>query len=228
MRELDHRSKNMLGLVLSIARQTASTGARDFIERFEERVQSLAAAQDVLVRSNWKAVPIADLVRSQLSHFEDLIDTRIAITGPPLALTLAASQSLGMALHELATNAAKYGALSDQHGDVAIDWRVDADGAARPRFTISWVEQGGPPVRAPQRRGFGTTVTSHMVEFSLGGEVAMDYAPDGVRWRLVCDADGILEGRSAPPRSGLPPARAAAGRIGSPAGSACWWSRTSR
>ena len=103
MREVNHRSKNLLSLVQGIAHLTASTGAQDFTQRFGARIQSLSAAQDLLIRSEWKAVPLEDLVCSQLSHFADLIGTRIAITGPALSITPAASQAIGMALHELAT-----------------------------------------------------------------------------------------------------------------------------
>jgi PAS domain S-box-containing protein len=196
MRELNHRSKNMLGLVQAIAHHTASTTPGDFVTRFGERVRSLAAAQDLLVRNEWRAVPLADLVRSQLSHFADLIQTRATITGPPLSLNPAATQALGMALHELATNAAKYGAFSTAAGRVAVAWAVLPDEAQEPRFTVDWVEEGGPPVAPPQLRGFGHTVTTRMVETSVGGEVSVDYAPGGLVWRLACPLQNIIERRS--------------------------------
>ena len=195
MREVNHRSKNLLSLVQGIAHLTASTGAQDFIQRFGARIQSLSAAQDLLIRSEWKAVPLEDLVCSQLSHFADLIGTRIAITGPALSITPAASQAIGMALHELATNAAKYGSLSNGSGRVDIAWNVSSSGVAEPLLTMSWVEQGGPPVAKPQRRGFGSTVTSKMVEASVGGEVSVDYARAGLVWRFSCPAGNIVEGR---------------------------------
>jgi PAS domain S-box-containing protein len=190
MREVNHRSKNLLGLILSIARRTASTDAEDFIRRFSERIQSLAAAQDLLVKHEWRAVPLADLVRSQLSHFGDLIGGRICIAGPALSITAAASQALGMALHELATNAAKYGALSRESGRLAIIWSVQAEGPEA-QFDLSWEEQGGPRVATPQWRGFGSTVTSSMVKMSVGGQVSIDYAPNGLQWRLTCPAGNI-------------------------------------
>jgi PAS domain S-box-containing protein len=195
MREVNHRSKNLLSLVQAIAHRTASTGAQDFIQRFGERIQSLAAAQDLLVRHAWKAVPLEDLVCSQLSHFADLIGTRIVIAGPALSITPAASQAIGMALHELATNAAKYGALSNERGRVDIAWTVSANGVAEPQLTMSWVEQGGPLVAKPQQRGFGSTVTSRMVEGSVGGEVSVDYARAGLVWRFSCPTENIVEGR---------------------------------
>jgi PAS domain S-box-containing protein len=191
MREVNHRSKNILSLVQAIAHLTASNGPQDFVQRFGERIRSLSAAQNLLLKHEWKAVPLADLVRSQLSHFADLVGERISLSGPPLFITPSASQALGMALHELATNAAKYGALSAETGRVAIAWGVYLNGGVGPRFTMSWVESGGPPVAPPQRRGFGSTVTSTMVEGSVGGKVSVDYAPAGLQWRLVC-ADDIV------------------------------------
>jgi PAS domain S-box-containing protein len=195
MQEVNHRSKNMLALVDAIARQTTSTSPDDFIQRFSERIQSLAASQDLLVEHDWKAVPLADLVHSQLSHFADLIGARISLSGPPLSLAPGAVQSLGMALHELGTNSAKYGALSTEFGRVAVAWNVHAEGPTQPQFTLSWVEEGGPAVSAPERSGYGSTVTSSMVEWSVGGELSIDYAPTGLIWRLTCPIDNIVAHR---------------------------------
>src|SRR5262249_14635666 len=190
MREVNHRSKNMLGLIDAIAHQTTATSPDDFVQRFSERIQSLAPSQDLLVEHDWKAVPLADLVHSQLSHFADLIGARISLAGPPLSLRPAVAQSLGMALHELGTNAAKYGALSTGLGRIAIIWNVYAEDPTQ--FTLSWVEQGGPAVRAPERSGYGSAVTSSMVEWSIGGEVSIEYAPTGLIWRLTCPVDNIV------------------------------------
>lgn len=192
MREVNHRSKNMLGLVQAIARQTAATGAEDFAERFGKRVRALAAAQDVLVHNDWRTVPLADLVQSQLSHFSDLIGERIEIGGPPLSLTPDAAQAIGMALHELATNAAKYGALSNDAGRVSVSWSADPVPSAEARFALAWKERDGPEVTAPETRGFGTRVTVDMVETSTGGEVSVDYARQGLSWRLSCPAEDVL------------------------------------
>src|SRR5882672_8611367 len=150
MRELNHRTKNLLSVVQSIANQTVASNPSDFAERFSRRIQALSANQDLLVRSEWRGVEIEDLVRAQLAHFADLIGARIVIEGPHLSVTPSAAQSIGMALHELATNAGKYGSLSDDHGGVTIDWRLE-DG----QFSIGWIEHDGPHVKPPKRRGFG-------------------------------------------------------------------------
>ncbi len=189
MREINHRAKNMLSVVNAIAQQTATRSPGDFVEHFSERIQALSANQDLLVRNEWAGVGIADLVRAQLSHFGDLIGSRIARQGPELRLNPASAQTVGLALHELATNAGKYGALSTDRGRVDISWGL-ADGDT---FTMSWTEREGPPVAAPKQRGFGTIVIEEMVERSVGGTVELDYDPSGVTWRLTCPAANALE-----------------------------------
>ena len=190
MREVNHRAKNMLSVVQAIARQTAARAPEDFIDRFIERIQSLAANQDLLVRNEWRGVDVEDLVRAQLAYFEDLVGSRIALHGPQLRLNAPAAQAIGLALHELATNAGKYGALSADAGRVNIGWRLDGD-----IFAISWTERDGPPVMPPQRQGFGSIVISSMAELSVGGDAGLDYAPTGVEWHLSCPAANVLESR---------------------------------
>lgn len=193
VREVNHRCKNLLTVVQAIARQTAPAGSDDFLVRFGDRLQALSAEQDLLVRNSWKSVPIADLVDSQLAHFSDLIGERIEISGPSLSLTPSAAQALGMAFHELATNAAKYGALSNGAGKVAIAWSVESDERSGPRFSLSWEEKEGPPVAQPEHTGFGSTVTSAMVRASTGGDVSTDYAVSGLSWRLSCPVERVLD-----------------------------------
>ncbi len=188
MREMNHRAKNMLSVVDAIAHQTATRTPEHFVERFSERIQSLSASQDLLVRNEWKGVEIRGLVHAQLAHFADLIGSRISVGGPELRLKEASAQAIGLALHELATNAGKYGALSTDTGHVDVCWEA-ADNA----FTMSWTESGGPPVSPPKRRGFGTIVMGVMAERSVGGNVALDYALSGVMWRLTCPATNALE-----------------------------------
>src|SRR6202007_2332397 len=131
----------------------------DFIERFSDRIQALSANQELLVRDEWKGVETEDLVRAQLAPFADLIGSRIAVHGPKLRLKAAGAQAIGLAVHELATNAGKYGALSTDRGRVDICWRTDSD-----TFTMGWTEHEGPPVSTPQKRGFGTIVMKVMAE----------------------------------------------------------------
>jgi PAS domain S-box-containing protein len=198
MREINHRAKNMLSVVDAIAHQTATKTPEDFIERFSERIQALAANQDLLIRNEWRGVGAEDLVRAQLAPFAGLIGSRIVVRGPKLRLNAASAQAIGLALHELATNAGKYGSLSKDTGLVHIGWRTDAE-----TFTMSWTERDGPPVSAPQRRGFGTIVTEQMTERSVGGAVDLDYAPSGLTWHLTCPAANALEpvAQSVPERS---------------------------
>jgi len=188
MREINHRAKNMLSVVDAIAHQTATRNPEDFVERFSERVQALSANQDLLIRNEWQGVDVEDLVRAQLAHFTDLIGSRIAMRGYKLRLNPASAQAIGLALHELATNAGKYGALSTDSGQVDVGWGTDGD-----TFTMSWTEREGPPVSAPKRRGFGTIVMKAMAERSVGGKVDLDYAPSGMTWRLTCPAANAVE-----------------------------------
>jgi PAS domain S-box-containing protein len=188
MREVNHRAKNMLSVVDSIAHQTATRNPDNFIARFSERIQALSANQDLLVRNEWNGVEIEDLVRAQLAHFADLIGSRISVRGPKLRFTAASAQAIGLALHELATNGGKYGALSTDKGHVDVSWGIVGE-----TFTMSWIERDGPPVSVPKRRGFGTVVIEAMTERSVDGAVALDYAPSGVTWRLTCLAANALE-----------------------------------
>jgi PAS domain S-box-containing protein len=194
LREVSHRSKNMLSLVQAIARLTAARTPEHFLDRFTSRIQALAANYDLLVRNEWKGVDVDDLVRAQLAHFADLVGSRIAVGGPQMHLNAAAAQAIGFTLHELATNAGKYGALSEDAGRVEVQWRRDGE-----TFTMTWIERNGPPVRPPEHGGFGTTVIEAMVKHALGGEVELDYAPSGLMWALTCPAANALDdvGRAA-------------------------------
>jgi two-component sensor histidine kinase len=133
-------------------------------------------------------VDVKDLVRAQLAHFADLVESRIDADGPELRLNAAAAQAIGLAMHELATNAGKYGALSMHRGRVNVYWEADGD-----TLTMSWTECNGPSVSPPERRGFGSVVMREMVEHSVDGKVDLDYAPSGLTWRLTCPASSALE-----------------------------------
>jgi PAS domain S-box-containing protein len=188
MREANHRVKNLLSLVQAIARQITAGNVEGFIGRFTERIQALAANQDLLGRDERQAADLEDLVRAHLAHFADLVGSRITVHGSKLHLNATAAQAIGLALHELATNAGKYGALSTDAGRVDVGWRLDGDA-----LTMSWTERDGPPVRLPERRGFGTTVIDAMARQALGGEVQLDYARSGLEWHLTCPRANALE-----------------------------------
>ena len=195
MREVNHRSKNLLTVVQVIARQMAARSPQDFVKIFSERLQSLAANQDLLVKSDWQSLDLAELVRSQLEHF-GTIGSRIVISGPSVMVPPSAAQALSMALHELATNAAKYGSLSNETGRVEIDWTIDGDS-----FSMSWRESGGPKVAKPEAVGFGSIVLGKMTASSMSGDVSIDYEPDGLVWRLRCPMSAFHPSQS---RIGLP------------------------
>ena len=141
LKEVNHRSKNMLTLVLGIARQTLKLHPDDFLSTFSNRVGALASNQDILVQHEWKDVELGALVHSQLAPFEDAIAARLKANGPAIYVTAAAAQTIGMAIHELATNALKHGSLMNVDGLVDIEWQVE-----RETFRMTWRESGGPSV----------------------------------------------------------------------------------
>jgi PAS domain S-box-containing protein len=199
MREVNHRAKNILNVVQAIAQRTLASSSQEFISRFSERIRGLSASNDLLVRNQWQNVPLDQLVHLQLAHLADVLDSRITARGPDLRAAAPAAQVLGMALHELATNAGKYGALSTDTGHVDIVWRVERTGAdaGGDRFTMEWRESGGPTVVAPARHGFGWSVLCQQTKASLGADVTLEYAPGGIVWRLACPADRVREGEAA-------------------------------
>jgi two-component sensor histidine kinase len=147
----------------------------------------------LLVKNEWQNVSLTELVHAQLAHFSDLLGGRITVRGPELRITSAAAQAIGMAIHELSTNAAKYGALSTDAGHVDIVWRLERAAPRRHRFTMEWSEKGGPTVVVPTQRGFGWSVLYQLTKMALGADVTLEYAPTGVIWRLGCPADQVCE-----------------------------------
>jgi PAS domain S-box-containing protein len=186
--EVNHRAKNMLGLVEAIARQTLAGNPKDFAQNFSQRIQALSASQNLLVASKWTGVGLQDLVCAQMALFAD-IGTRIRPGGPSLRLSATAAQALGMALHELATNAVKYGALSNSDGFVSITWHLPRDA----RLTIKWREEGGPPVVPPATLGFGSVIVDAAIKAELNAEVSIDYATEGLTWQASLPTATSLE-----------------------------------
>jgi len=179
MMEVNHRSKNLLSTVQALARRSASED-RSFIARFEDRIRSLAVNQDILVQRAWREVPAAELVERQLAFLNGALG-EVRAEGPDCALVPRAAEVIGMAIHELATNSLKYGALSAEGGHVRISWKCPAGG-----FVIAWHESGGPPVRQPDHTGFGTTLIRDVPRHNLDAQVDLDYRTEGVRWTLTC------------------------------------------
>lgn len=182
MRELTHRSKNLLAVIQAMARQTAarSDNPESFVETFSARLQAMAASHDLLVSQSWYGANIKELVCVHLAQSIDPTSTQIEIDGPPLSISADAGQNLGLALHELTTNAAKYGALSVLDGTLTISWRVEAG-----QVTFKWEEAGGPAVTPPERNGFGRLLLEQLVGPSLNGSVSIDFVEEGVRCKIV-------------------------------------------
>jgi PAS domain S-box-containing protein len=203
MAEVNHRSKNLLAVVQAIAKQTARRGdPATFIDRLCDRMDGLAASQDLLVRNEWRGVGVMDLVKAQIAHFKDLIGTRILIDGPPVQLSPVAAQGIGMALHELATNAAKYGSLSNLVGRVVVSWQISRGNSHQsdPVITLQWREECGPKITPPQHQGFGQLVLGRMAAAAVDGKADVDYRESGLCWTLTGSvADSLKGDRASPP-----------------------------
>ena len=196
LRELTHRSKNLLAVIQAMARQTARhVGSIDgFLNQFSARLQALAASHDLLVRESWYGASLRELVRSQLAQHIEHGAGRVAIDGPAVALKPEAAQNLGLALHELAINAEKYGALSVPGGRVSVSWGR-RDGVGDNALEFDWCEQLGPKVKVRRKKGFGSMVIERNLARALDAEVNMDFDPDGLRCHIVIPASQILAAR---------------------------------
>jgi two-component sensor histidine kinase len=194
MRELSHRSKNLLSVVQGIARQVSrrTHSFHDFETAFTSRLQAFAETHDLLVRGDWRGADMTDLVRAQLASFCDLDKGRLTLEGPPLRLNARAAEQIGLALHELATNAAKYGAFSGESGVVNIAWKLASDDFGTEHLTLRWNESGGPPVQPPERIGFGRLIVTDIVPKSLEGQASIEFRPNSVNWVLTVPAAHVL------------------------------------
>jgi len=175
--ELNHRVKNTLATVQSIAMQTARSrpDPETFAESFQQRLLALSHTHDLLTRSYWEGADLRAILEHETAAHGP---SRIALNGPPVALEPASALSFGMIFHELATNAAKYGALSSPGGRVFVDWSVANQ--ADPRLHVIWRETGGPPVTVPKQRGFGSRLIERNIRHDLAGEAKLAYANDGL------------------------------------------------
>lgn len=183
--ELDHRVKNLILVIQAIARQTVR-GAHDlagFEQVFNHRLDALAAAHGLLTRERWNGARLGDLVRRVLMSFDLDEGGSVRSDGPDVFLQPSTTVALSLALHELATNASKYGALSSDGGTIDLTWRIDPAG----RFRLTWVEAGGPRVTPPVRKGFGTFLIEEALASEPGRRVQLDYAPEGLRCDMCFD-----------------------------------------
>lgn len=192
MRELTHRSKNLLAVIQAMARQTArhagSTGG--FLDQFSARLQALAASHDLLVRESWYGASLRELIQSQLAAFGGSGRTQVVIDGPSVALKPEAAQTLGLALHELAVNATKFGALSVPVGRVSIAWAL-RDSA----IDLEWREENGPKMKIRRKKGFGSMVIERNLASALDAAVELSFEPDGLRCHILIPASQILAAR---------------------------------
>jgi PAS domain S-box-containing protein len=177
--ELSHRTKNLLAVVMAVASQTArhADSVMQYQDRFAERLKALAHCHDVLAKDDWQGASFADLLAVQLKPFRETSEGQIEATGPPIVLKSEVVHYLGLAFHELATNASKHGALSSPQGVVSIHWQHSVDG-----IHVHWHERGGPRVVPPQRQGFGHVVIERIVPQALNGMGVLDFSPQGVSW----------------------------------------------
>ncbi len=189
MRELAHRSKNQLAIIQSIATQSGRTSGSvdEFLEQFRQRLQGIAVSHDLLTFADWRGAPLTDVVTRQLALFVGEGSDRLVLTGPHVMLSASAAESIGLALHELATNSVKYGALSKPEGKVRVVWSLKQNGAS-PQLSLQWQEENGPLIKEqPNRKGFGSRIIETLVAHSVSGKATIEYLPEGVRWRLECE-----------------------------------------
>ncbi len=196
LRELTHRSKNLLAVIQAMARQTARHvgSVEGFLDQFGSRLQALAASHDLLVRESWHGASLREIISSQLGTYIEGDSGQVALNGPEVELKPEAAQNLGLALHELVINAAKFGALSIPGGRVSIDWG-HADSGETNAIEIDWCEQFGPKVIPRRKRGFGSLVIERNLARALDAEVILDFDRDGVRCRIVIPARQVVTAR---------------------------------
>jgi two-component sensor histidine kinase len=186
LRELNHRVKNNLAVVQAIVSQTMRLSPKpaEAFERIQARLMAISRTHDFLNMSDWGGVSLGRLLQGELEPYTSLDPERIVLKGRLIALDSTAALSLGLVFHELATNAAKYGALSVEDGRLQVSWSLGGE-SPEEIVSIEWIESGGPPVRAPRRRGFGSRLIEGSVNGRLGGTVEMEFAREGLRCRMT-------------------------------------------
>ncbi|ALN72317.1 HWE histidine kinase domain-containing protein [Aureimonas sp. AU20] len=177
--ELNHRVRNILSLIRALVVQSKPS-ARDvdgFARIIGGRIQALARAHDQITSEQFSSTSLQDIIRTEVLAYIGSKQDRVHLDGPPICVEAAAFSTLALVFHELVTNSAKYGALSDSSGSVSVVWRLDENGSCG----IDWTESGGPPVTAPTRRGFGSTIIERSIPHDLGGEARLDFRLSGLR-----------------------------------------------
>lgn len=190
LRELTHRSKNLLTVINAIARQTAARtrSVDDFLDRFGARLYAIGMSHDLLVADDWQGASLRMLVEQQLKTHAD--GGRIAIEGDDVMLKPEAVHNLGLALHELTANAEKYGSLSDPQGAIRIAWNLCEDDKS---LKLIWQEMNGPEVREPERSGFGRAMLENVVSKALAGDVTLSFPAHGVHCEIVIPAGHVSD-----------------------------------
>jgi PAS domain S-box-containing protein len=194
LHELNHRVKNTLATVQSVAsmtRRSADNSDPKAWDAFIDRLHGLAKTHDLLTATHWQGALLQDVLKSELDPYQDAMRQRIRLRGPQINLQPGAVLALGLAVHELATNATKYGSLSTPDGKVSVMWALTT-GSHPPSLLVEWVESGGPPVRQPERQGFGTKLIQRGLAQQLGGEIKLDFAPAGIRCVITFPIDTVL------------------------------------
>jgi two-component system CheB/CheR fusion protein len=194
MHELSHRSKNLLSIIGAMAQQTArqSPSVETFLSRFAARIQGLAKSHDLLTQQNWTGARLESLVLQQLMPFGGGDVGRLEASGPSVTVGTDAAQTIGLALHELGTNASKYGAWSVEKGKVVLVWKIEPING-EPRFRMSWREFGGPDVVAPKQSGFGRILIENVTAQKLKGTSKLAFAEAGVTWTLDAPAEAVIQ-----------------------------------
>ena len=189
--ELDHRVKNVLATVSAVAAHTLDPNGsvNAYVDALHGRLRSMASTHELLSHRAWRGIPLAELLRLELAPYST--DDNTQIVGPEVTLSAEAGHAIAMVLHELTTNAAKYGALSRREGRVSVRWYWPVNGSTPEALVIEWQEIGGPSTAVPSKSGYGTSVIRDLVPYELNGSVDLALAPEGVRCRLEIPAKWV-------------------------------------
>jgi two-component sensor histidine kinase len=188
VQELNHRVKNTLAVLQAIASQTFRSASKTERDAFDGRLGALARAHDLLSEEKWAGADVQGVIYRVLEPYAVLGSNRVVLSGPKLPLAPPRAVMLSMILHEIATNAAKYGALSNDTGTIRIDWQLHLEPAGQ-KLSLSWIESGGPRVTTPTRKGFGSRLIERGARDQLGGSATADFLPTGVVYSIESALD---------------------------------------